>query len=64
MRRICPRVPATAPTATTSRPPTPPNWRWCADASALVKRLNLLLCAGQLSTATQTLIVNALNATP
>ena len=34
------------------------------DAAALVKRLNLLLCAGQLSSANQTLIVNALNATP
>ena len=34
------------------------------DASALVARLNLLLCAGQLSVATQTLVVNALNATP
>ena len=34
------------------------------DASALVKRLNLLLCAGQLSGASQTLIVDALNATP
>ena len=34
------------------------------DAVALVKRLNLLLCAGQLSAANQTLIVNALNATP
>ena len=34
------------------------------DAAALVKRLNLLLCAGQLSAANQTLIVNALNATP
>ncbi len=34
-----------------------------ADALALVKRLNLLLCAGQLSDANQTLIVNALNAT-
>ena len=33
------------------------------DAAALVKRLNLLLCAGQLSVANQTLIVNALNAT-
>lgn len=33
------------------------------DPTALVKRLNLLLCAGQLSAATQTLIVNALNAT-
>ncbi len=33
------------------------------DAAALVQRLNLLLCAGQLSGATQTLIVNALNAT-
>ena len=34
------------------------------DAAALVQRLNLLLCAGQLSAATQTLIVTALNATP
>ena len=33
------------------------------DATALVKRLNLLLCAGQMSAATQTLIVTALNAT-
>lgn len=34
------------------------------DAAALVRRINLLLCAGQLSAANQTLIVNALNATP
>jgi uncharacterized protein (DUF1800 family) len=34
------------------------------DAAALVQRLNTLLCAGQLSGATQTLIVTALNATP
>lgn len=34
-----------------------------ADAAALVNRLNLLLCAGQLSAATQQLIVDALNAT-
>jgi uncharacterized protein (DUF1800 family) len=33
------------------------------DAAALVHRLNLLLCAGQLSAANQTFIVNALNAT-
>ena len=33
------------------------------DAAALVERLNLLLCAGQLSSANQALIVNALNAT-
>lgn len=33
------------------------------DAAALVQRLNTLLCAGQLLPATQTLIVNALNAT-
>jgi len=33
------------------------------DAAALVRRVNLLLCAGQLTTANQTLIVNALNAT-
>ena len=35
-----------------------------ADAAGLVSRLNLLLCAGQLSTANQALIVSALNATP
>ncbi len=34
------------------------------DAPALVARLNLLLCAGQLSTATVGVIVTALNATP
>jgi len=34
------------------------------DAPALVARLALLLCAEQLSAATQTVIVNALNATP
>ncbi len=34
-----------------------------ADAAALVARLNLLMCAGQLSADTQTLIVAALNAT-
>jgi uncharacterized protein (DUF1800 family) len=34
------------------------------NASALVKRLNLLLCAGQLSAATQALMINGLNATP
>jgi len=33
------------------------------DAQALVQRLNKLMCAGQLSPATQTLMVNALNAT-
>lgn len=33
------------------------------DAAALVRRLNLLLCAGQLSAANQSLIVTALNAT-
>lgn len=33
------------------------------DPTALVKRLNLLLCAGQMSAANQTLIVGALNAT-
>ena len=33
------------------------------DAAALVRRINLLLCAGQLSAANHTLIVNALNAT-
>ena len=34
------------------------------DTTALVKRLGLVLCAGQLSAATQSLIVAALNATP
>lgn len=34
------------------------------DAPALVKRLNRLQCAGQLSAATQALMINALNATP
>ena len=34
------------------------------DANALVNRVNLLLCAGQLSAASQSLIVSALNATP
>ena len=34
------------------------------DATALVKRLNLLLCAGQMSSASQAMIVTALNATP
>jgi len=34
------------------------------DATALVQRLNTVLCAGQLSAATQSLIVTALNATP
>ena len=33
------------------------------DPPALVRRLSLILCAGQLTAATQTLIVNALNAT-
>ena len=35
-----------------------------ADASALVAKLNLLLCAGQLPAASVTLMVGALNATP
>jgi Protein of unknown function (DUF1800) len=34
------------------------------DASALVARVNLLLCAGQLSPSNQTLIISALTATP
>lgn len=34
------------------------------DAAALVRHLSLVLCAGQLSAATQTLMVDALNATP
>ena len=41
-----------------------PELALVTDANALVQRLNLLLCAGQLSAATQTLIVTALNATP
>ncbi len=36
---------------------------WVTDASTLVQQLNLLLCAGQLSPATQSLMVTALNAT-
>jgi uncharacterized protein (DUF1800 family) len=35
-----------------------------ADSTALVNRLNLLLCAGQLSSANQVLIRDALNTTP
>lgn len=35
-----------------------------ADATALVKRINLVLCAGQMSDATQLLMVTALNKTP
>ena len=35
-----------------------------ADADALVARINLLMCAGQLSTATVKLIADALKATP
>ncbi|UCU99542.1 DUF1800 domain-containing protein [Acidovorax radicis] len=35
-----------------------------ADADALVARINLLMCAGQLSNATTQLIANALKATP
>jgi uncharacterized protein (DUF1800 family) len=35
-----------------------------SDAAALVRRLSLLLCAGQLAASTQALIVDALNATP
>lgn len=35
-----------------------------ADAVALVSHLGLVLCAGQLSAATQTLIVSALEGTP
>jgi uncharacterized protein (DUF1800 family) len=34
------------------------------DAAALVKRLNLLMCAGQLSSSSVTRMVTALNATP
>ena len=34
------------------------------DAGALVKRLNLLMCGGQLGAATQSVMVTALNATP
>ena len=34
------------------------------DAAALVKRLGLMLCAGQLSAANQKLIIDALSATP
>lgn len=34
------------------------------DAAALVRHLSLVLCAGQISDATQTIMVTALNATP
>jgi hypothetical protein len=34
------------------------------DAAALVARINLVMCAGRLSAATVTLMVNALNALP
>ena len=34
------------------------------DAAALVKRLKLLLCAGQLSASTEKIMVDALNAKP
>ncbi len=34
------------------------------DATALVRRLNLILCAGQMSAANQNLIIAALNGTP
>jgi Protein of unknown function (DUF1800) len=35
-----------------------------SDADALVARLNLVMCAGRLSAATRTIMVNALKATP
>jgi uncharacterized protein (DUF1800 family) len=35
-----------------------------ADTTALLNRLNLLLCAGQMSSASQSLIITALNAMP
>jgi uncharacterized protein (DUF1800 family) len=35
-----------------------------SDAAALVARINLLMCAGQMSAATQKLMVDALNLTP
>jgi hypothetical protein len=38
-----------------------PELALAADATALLARLNLLLCAGQLSAASQTLILGALN---
>jgi uncharacterized protein (DUF1800 family) len=41
-----------------------PELALVADAAALVRRLSLILCAGQLSSATQTIIVTALNGTP
>ena len=34
------------------------------DAAALVRRMNLLMCAGQLSAATQKIMVDALNVKP
>jgi uncharacterized protein (DUF1800 family) len=41
-----------------------PELALVGDAAALVARLNLILCAGQLSAATQSTIVAALNASP
>ncbi len=38
--------------------------RYVTDAAALVNHLSLVLCAGQLSSATKTLMINALNARP
>jgi uncharacterized protein (DUF1800 family) len=38
--------------------------RYVTDATALVNHLSLVLCAGQLSIATKTLMINALNARP
>ncbi len=41
-----------------------PELALVADSTALLNRLNLLLCAGQLSAASQSLILSALNAMP
>lgn len=38
-----------------------PEWALVTDATALVKHVNLVLCAGQLSEATQTLMINAIS---
>ena len=58
-----PNNPAGADTTTDITVPYTAELALVLDAAALVRRLNLLLCAGQLSASNQALIVAALNAT-
>ena len=58
-----PNNPAGADTTTDITVPYTAELAQVLDAAALVRRLNLLLCAGQLSASNQALIVAALNAT-